>query len=233
MALIRIFNKFFINLIIYLIFCCFILTRIANQIHLPTFEDLDIKDLDIDTSLDYDPDGGGTGISQPVAALTGLGTGQDHGSMMIKAVALIRGQVNGVVRLVQVGSGPTLVAGIVKGLYPFSKHGFHVHEYRVTGDCESAGEHYNPTKENHGSPFSVQSHVGDFGNLIADGLGFSRFHVTNPKLSLRGKYSVIERSLVIHQRPDDLGMGFNHESRKTGNSGGRLGCGTIKFVSIG
>ena len=216
---------------IYSIICCLIFIGIANQIQLPTFEDLDIKDLNIDTSLDYGLDDGGAEISQPVAAFTGAD--KDHGSMMIKAVTLIRGQVNGIVRLVQVGSGPTLVSGIVKGLYPFSKHGFHVHEYRVTGDCESAGEHYNPTRENHGSPFSVQSHVGDFGNLVADGLGFSRFHVTNPKLSLRGKYSVIERSLVIHQRPDDLGMGLNHESRKTGNSGGRLGCGTIKFVSIG
>jgi len=102
----------------------------------------------------------------------------------------------------------------------------------VVGDCSSAGPHYNPTKQSHGSAESANSHIGDLGNLQADSHGISRFDISSEKISLRGKFSVLERSLVVHLRPDDLGMGYNRESREDGNSGTRIACGTIKFVSI-
>ena len=33
--------------------------------------------------------------------------------------------------------------------------------------------------------------------------------------------------IVVHKGPDDLGKGGNKESKKTGNSQGRIGCGVI------
>lgn len=205
-------------------------TDIAN--HLPTFEELDIpEDFSID-NVNFDEIGDShSNQVNPIGKLTSIAAGKST----LTAVALIRGKkAFGIVRLFQIGIGPTVVVGFIKGLKPFSLHGFHVHQYRADGgDCEQAGEHYNPTKQTHGSPESIVSHVGDLGNILADGLGIARFNIINPKMSLKGKFSVIQRALVVHERSDDLGMGYNHESKKSGNSGGRLGCGTIKFVSIG
>ena len=39
------------------------------------------------------------------------------------------------------------------------------------------------------------------------------------KLKLRGKYSIIGRGVVIHEKEDDLGLGNNKESLITGNTG--------------
>ena len=152
----------------------------------------------------------------------------------IQAVALLRGlKTFGVVRLTQIGSGPTQISGFVKGLFPFGKHGFHVHQHRVVGyNCESAGEHYNPTRQNHGPKDSPSSHIGDLGNLHADAKGAAKFDVSSTRISLRGKFSVLERSLVVHLQTDDLGAGYNRESLQSGNSGARIACGTIKFIAI-
>lgn len=193
---------------------------------LPTFSELDISDgfgIDFNSvnAEDYNAEHDDIGV-------------KSLQSDVIKAVALLRGpNTNGVVRLTQVGSGSTMINGYISGLYPLGQHGFHVHQHRVSGgDCESAGPHYNPTKQNHGSPNSVESHIGDLGNIQADQSGVSRFDVTSDKISLRGKFSVIERALVVHINQDDLGMGHNRESLESGNSGSRIACGTIKFVSI-
>ena len=193
---------------------------------LPTFSDLDISHDFVD-SIDINSD-----------SVENFGRNLHETELIsettIKAVALLRGpKTYGVVRLVQKDSGATQITGFVSGLFPFGRHGFHVHQYKVVnGDCESAGPHYNPTKQNHGSPHSPMSHVGDFGNLQADAKGTAQFDVSSEKVSLKGKFSIIERSLVVHLNEDDLGMGYNRESLESGNSGSRIACGTIKFVSI-
>lgn len=39
--------------------------------------------------------------------------------------------------------------------------------------------------------------------------------------------SIIGRSVVVHTGIDDLGKGGHPDSKKTGNAGGRAGCGVI------
>ena len=49
-------------------------------------------------------------------------------------------------------------------------------------------------------------------------------------IKLRGKYSVIGRSVVIHADEDDLGKGGDKESLITGNAGARIACGVIGYA---
>src|SRR6185295_205346 len=61
--------------------------------------------------------------------------------------------------------GKLHVVGDVVGLEPGSKHGFHIHEF---GDCSApdastAGDHFAPKAEPHGSPTTPPHHAGDLG----------------------------------------------------------------------
>jgi Cu-Zn family superoxide dismutase len=49
-------------------------------------------------------------------------------------------------------------------------------------------------------------------------------------VKLRGtKANVIGRSLVIHQDPDDLGVGGHSDSLTTGHAGKRITCAVIGY----
>ena len=120
---------------------------------------------------------------------------------------------------------------ILSKLEPFSFHAIHIHE---TGDmrkgCMSLKAHYNPHNKNHGGPNDKDRHVGDFGNITADKNGEVNVTFMSDLVKLKGKTSVIGRSFVIHEGIDDLGRGGNEESLKTGNAGGRMGCGVIGYA---
>jgi len=130
-------------------------------------------------------------------------------------------QVTGLVTFTKVGDEIQVVADI-QNLKPGRKHGFHIHE---KGDCSaadaaSAGGHFNPTQKHHGGPTTAEHHAGDLGNIEADASGKAHLDWKG-KLSLSGKDSIIGRSVVVHEKEDDL------KTDPAGNSGARIGCGTI------
>jgi len=155
------------------------------------------------------------------AATPGEGGSERH------AVAEIRptsgNEARGSVRL-SGGNGTVRIAGTITGLEP-GAHGFHIHEF---GDCSapdasSAGEHFNPHDDPHGSPRDLENahHVGDLGNVTANERGEAEIDTEDNEMQLSGPESVIGKAMVVHADQDDF------ESQPSGNSGARVGCGEI------
>jgi len=137
----------------------------------------------------------------------------------------------GVVYLEELGD-ITLIYGTIKGLKKNGTHAIHIHEFGdLTEGCTSCCAHYNPFNMNHGGPNSADRHVGDLGNLHANEQGIAIFKITDNLVKLRGQYNVIGRSIVIHEDPDDLGLGNHSDSLKTGHAGKRIACGVIGYRS--
>jgi len=119
------------------------------------------------------------------------------------------------------------------------KHGFHIHEKADFSDgCMSAGPHWNPYNKTHGAPCDEERHAGDLGNIVADASGVGTGSIVDHLVKLEGPYSVIGRSVMVHEDEDDLGTGDNSQpgvngftSKSTGNAGARIACGEIKLVS--
>jgi Cu-Zn family superoxide dismutase len=72
----------------------------------------------------------------------------------------------------------------------------------------------------HGGPHTAERHVGDFGNIEADASGKGHL-VWKGKLDLSGPNSIIGKSVVVHEKEDDL------KTDPAGNSGARIACGVI------
>nr|AEK99381.1 copper zinc superoxide dismutase [Callinectes sapidus] len=142
------------------------------------------------------------------------------------------GRVTGSLYLQQARSlAPVLISGNITGLTP-GKHGFHVHQWGVEGnDCKSTGGHYNPLGYDHSAPNATERHVGDLGNVEAQTTTtrntVANVVITDKVLTLSDQYSIVGRAIVVHADEDDLGMGGNDGSLKTGNAGGRVACCTL------
>ena len=132
---------------------------------------------------------------------------------------------NGYVMLRRVGKRTEFECNL-KGLEE-GYHGMHVHR---SGDlregCDSTCSHYNPDKSVHGGPFGRRRHRGDIGNILVRGDGVCVDKVI-ADVTLD---EIVGRAIVIHEKEDDLGMGGNEESLKTGNAGKRIACGVIAWL---
>jgi len=133
-------------------------------------------------------------------------------------------KVSGTLKLIQLSADKVLVTGMVEGLSP-GKHGFHIH---VNNNCDSpdamsAGGHFNPTGNHHGSSRDGEHHLGDLGNIEANDRGQAKVNIEihGVTVALIGMNSIAERSLIIHANPDDF-------SDPAGNSGARVACGEIE-----
>jgi Cu-Zn family superoxide dismutase len=144
-------------------------------------------------------------------------------SKVTYAVATVHGlgdhKVSGKVTFKQTDDGVDIVAEL-SGLQP-GEHGFHVHEF---GDCsmddgKCAGAHFNPEKADHGGPDSKNRHVGDLGNIKADGQGHATYNRTDKMISLNGAHSIIGRAVIVHAKEDDF--------KTVTSAGDRIGCGVI------
>lgn len=137
-------------------------------------------------------------------------------------------KVTGTVTFTQTGGGTVKVTADIKGLAP-GKHGFHIHE---NGDCsgkdaKAAGGHFNPTRVKHGGPNAAVHHIGDLGNITAGANHEAKVSATFDFLSLQGVNSIVGRSVIVHERADDL------HSQPSGNAGARIACGVIKLKAGG
>jgi Cu-Zn family superoxide dismutase len=148
-----------------------------------------------------------------------------HGQDVTKATAKLDSksgsQVTGTVTFAKTGDDVQVIADI-SGLKP-GKHGIHLHE---KGDCSaadaaSAGAHFNPTHGHHGGPMTADRHAGDLGNIEADASGKAHLDWKG-KMSLSGADSIIGKSVVVHEKEDDL------KTDPSGNSGARIACGVIE-----
>lgn len=142
--------------------------------------------------------------------------------------------VKGVVHFQQIyGQNFTTVSFDLHSLPPNQVKAIHIHEYGDTRKgCQSLGGHWNPDGTRHGSIYVNinDSHAGDLiNNLQPDSFGNFRFQYKDPRITLFGSIhiSIIGRSIVIHEKPDDYGLGNNKETKITGNAGDRMACAVI------
>lgn len=158
-------------------------------------------------------------------------TGGKKYSNAVAILAHNKYNITGRIDFIETKKGLSILYDI-KGLKN-GEHGFHIHNYGDLSDgCKSACSHFNPYNKTHGGLDSEVRHLGDLGNII------SKNNICKGKLFAKDiciyrnlKTSVLGRMIIIHKNRDDLGLGNNNESLKTGNAGERVACGVIGLAN--
>ena len=118
-----------------------------------------------------------------------------------------------------------------------TQYAVHLHEYGdLRKGCESLGGHFNPYHSFHGGPCHDSRHdsrhVGDLiNNVTTNRFKHVHFSYVDNTLHLSGKYSILGRSVVIHEGVDDLGLGGFPDSLTTGHAGKRMACAVIGIMN--
>lgn len=153
----------------------------------------------------------------------------DDGPAMATATADIRdgmGRSVGTATADQVGD--SIRISIRGSALPQGAHGAHVH---AIGSCvapafTSAGDHWNPTGQEHGKDNPAGMHMGDLPNLFvgAEGSGTLEYTIPNAWVA-GGSMPLIDAdgaAIVIHASADD------YRTNPSGNSGARIACGVFR-----
>ena len=63
-------------------------------------------------------------------------------------------------------------------------------------------------QKTHGSPKSENRHAGDLGNVLTPKRGPTKVLVFDTKITLdpKSKFNILDRSIVVHEKVDDLGQ---------------------------
>jgi len=129
--------------------------------------------------------------------------------------------VSGFITITKSPDGGSKFSGSLYGLTT-GLHGFHIHEKGSLNDnCKAAGGHLNPGGNNHGARDASERHMGDLGNVETRDDGTT---VVNIEDGVAKFDDIIGKAIVIHAGEDDLGLGGDEGSLKTGNAGDRVGC---------
>jgi Cu-Zn family superoxide dismutase len=136
------------------------------------------------------------------------------------------GADHGTVTLTQTASGVLLKGGLT-GLPP-GAHGLHLHE---SGVCdppfETAGDHFNPARAEHGFLVESGPHAGDMPNIHVPQSGALTIEILNAMVSLDDNaletlFDEDGSALLVHADPD------NYEGQPSGNAGDRIACAVIE-----
>jgi Cu-Zn family superoxide dismutase len=126
-----------------------------------------------------------------------------------------------------VDNGGVRVTGSFTGLKPGATHAFHIHEFGncTAADGSSAGGHFNPAAQAHGSrEAGGEHHAGDIPNQVAgpDGVAAVDQRLDGLQIGGGGQFDIIGRGVIVHADADD------YTTQPTGNAGGRIACGVIE-----
>ena len=126
---------------------------------------------------------------------------------------------------------------MLTGVKVNSTLGFHIHKAGdLSKGCGSTCEHYNPHNTQHGSVelYGQDRHVGDMiNNIVSDKNGVVDIIFYDDLVDLSGDFSVVGRSVVIHEKVDDMGRYRDEDSQRgklsatTGDAGARVACAVI------
>jgi superoxide dismutase, Cu-Zn family len=106
---------------------------------------------------------------------------------------------------------------------PKGAHAYHVHQF---GDCtgdeaKSAGTHFNFEGSSEKPGDNIDRITGNLGELEPGADGKATATATIDKATLQGQYSILGRSVVVHEKGNDP------KSPPMGAAGGRIACGVI------
>lgn len=122
--------------------------------------------------------------------------------------------------------GGVLVHAVLNGLTPNTRHGIHISQYgnilQPQGSFEVGG-HFNPLNAVHGCLTSAHQHVGDLGNVQANGNGNVDTYIFTPFASLdqNSPAFIVGQALTITTGQDDC------TTNPGGNSGAEAYAGVI------